>query len=104
MQRFSATSVAEYLGIVPTWTDSTMAGGSSFEIFVAHAAEAIRSGCCEVALVSYGSNQRSARSRRLGGVAEEHTPEAQFEAPYGPLSPISMYAMAAQRHMHEFGT
>jgi acetyl-CoA acetyltransferase len=104
VSRFSATLVAEYLGIFPTWTDSTMAGGSSFEIFVAHAAEAIRAGRCEVAVVSYGSNQRSAQSRRLGGVQEEHTPEAQFEAPYGPLSPISMYAMAAQRHRHEFGT
>jgi acetyl-CoA acetyltransferase len=103
-QRFSATSVAEYLGIYPTWTDSTMAGGSSFEIFVAHASEAIRTGRCEVAVISYGSNQRSARSRKLGGVVEEHTPEAQFETPYGPLFPISLYAMAAQRHMHEFGT
>jgi acetyl-CoA acetyltransferase len=41
--RFSATQVAEYMGIRPHWTDSTMAGGSSYEIFIAHAAEAIRS-------------------------------------------------------------
>src|SRR5258708_7449518 len=68
VSRFSATQVAEYLGIFPTWTDSTMAGGASYEIFVAHAAEAIRSGRCEVALLSYGNNQRSARSRKLGGV------------------------------------
>jgi acetyl-CoA acetyltransferase len=104
VSRFSATQVAEYLGIYPTWTDSTMAGGASYEIFVAHAAEAIRSGLCEVALVSYGNNQRSARSRKLGGVIDEHIPEAQFEMPYGPLNPISLYAMAARRHMHEFGT
>jgi acetyl-CoA acetyltransferase len=104
VSRFSATQVAEYLGIFPTWTDSTMAGGASYEIFVAHAAEAIRAGRCEVALLSYGNNQRSARSRKLGGVVDEHVPEAQFEMPYGPLNPISLYAMAAQRHMHEFGT
>jgi acetyl-CoA acetyltransferase len=104
VSRFSATQVAEYLGIRPTWTDATMAGGASYEIFVAHGAEAIRSGHCEVALLSYGSNQRSARSRAFGGVIDEHAPDAQFEAPYGALSPISLYAMAAQRHMHEFGT
>lgn len=104
VSRFSATQAAEYLGITPTWTDSTMAGGSSFEIFVAHAAEAIRSGRCEVALISYGSNQRSAKTRSLGGVIDEHMPYGQFELPFGPLYPISMYALAAQRHMHEFGT
>ena len=104
VSRFSASQVAEYLGIYPTWTDSTMAGGSSFEIFAAHAAEAIRAGRCEVAVISYGSNQRSAKTRTLGGVIDPHIPYAQFEEPYGPLNPISMYALAAQRHMHEFGT
>ena len=102
--RFSATQVAEYMGIRPHWTDSTMAGGSSYEIFISHAAEAIRSGVVEVALICYGSNQRSLRSRRLDGVVDAQLPDGQFEAPYGPLSPISLYAMAAQRHMHEFGT
>jgi acetyl-CoA acetyltransferase len=102
--RFSTPQIAEYLGIFPTWIDSTMAGGSSYEMFVAHAAEAIRTGRCEVALISYGNNQRSARSRKLGGVIDESVPDAQFEMPYGPLNPISLYAMAAQRHMHEFGT
>ena len=104
LSRFSTTQLAEYLGIAPVWTDSTFAGGASYEIFVGRAAEAIRAGRCETALIAYGSNQRSARSRRLDGSAEPHTPEARFEAPYGPLSPISLYAMAAQRHMHEFGT
>jgi acetyl-CoA acetyltransferase len=99
--RFSATQVAEYLGIRPAWTDSTFAGGSSYELFVARAAEAIRTGRCRVALVSYGSNQRSARSRRLAGALDPGTPQEEFEAPYGPLNPISLYAMAAQRYLHE---
>ncbi|HEX9776366.1 MAG TPA: acetyl-CoA acetyltransferase [Actinomycetota bacterium] len=104
VSRFSVAQVAEYLGIVPTSSDGTMAGGSSYEMFVAHAAEAIRAGHCEVALISYANNQRSAKSRTFGGVIDEHTPEAQFEQPYAPLNPISLYAMAARRHMHEFGT
>ena len=104
LSRFSTTQLAEYLGLSPTWTDSTFAGGASYEIFVARAAEAIRAGQCSTVLIAYGSDQRSARSRRLGGVSEPHTPAAWFEAPFGPLDPISFYAMAAQRHMHEFGT
>src|SRR6187200_360077 len=51
LSRFSATQLGEYLGLQPLWTDSTMAGGSSFDLFVARAAEAIRDGLCEVAVV-----------------------------------------------------
>lgn len=102
--RFPAVQVAEYLGITPRWTDTTFAGGASFEIHIAHAAAAIAVGSAEVVVVAYGSNQRSAGSRRLGGVLDPHQPESQFDAPYRPLNPISFYAMAAQRHMHEFGT
>ena len=54
-------------------------------------------------MISFASNQRSARSRKLGGVVEDHTPEAQFEAPYDPLHPISYYAMAAQKYLHRYG-
>lgn len=104
VQRFSATSMAEYLGIQPSWVASTMEGGSSFELFVGAAVDAIRSDRCEVAVISYGSNQRSGRSRKLGGVSQPHTPETQYEAPYGPLVPISAYALAAQRHFHEYGS
>jgi acetyl-CoA acetyltransferase len=102
--QFSASQVAEYLGIHPRWTDSTMAGGASYELFVARAAEAVDAGLVDVALVSYGSNQRSARSRRLGGPQDEQMPAGQLESAYGPLNPISFYAMAARRHFHEHGT
>src|SRR2546428_11773354 len=92
--RFPVTQMAAYVGIRPHWTDGTLAGGASYEIFAARAARAIAAGLCEVVVVSSGSNQRSARSRRLGGATEPHMPDAQFEAPYGPLNPISLYAMA----------
>lgn len=102
--RWGASTPAEYFGIYPRWIDTTFAGGASYEIFAGHAAQAIRSGRAEVIAIVYGSNQRSARRRRLAGAADPETPESQFEAPYAPLSPISAYALAAQRHMHEFGT
>lgn len=101
--RFSATQLADHLGVVPTWTDSTFAGGSAFEMFVARAAQAIRDGQASVVVISFASNQRSARSRRLGGVFESWVPEAQFEEPYDPLYPASYYAMAAQAYLHRYG-
>jgi len=101
MSKFSVPFAAEYFGITPTWSDSSFAGGSSYEMFVTAAADAVRSGRCEVALVTYGSNQRSARSRSLGGVPDPHTPFGQLEVPYGPLFPLSMYALAAQRWLHD---
>jgi len=101
--RFSATQVAEYLGLAPRWTDSTFAGGSAFEMYVARAAQAIEAAQCSTVVISYGSNQRSARSRSLTGLYEPHTPQAQFEAPFAPLYPISYYAMAAQRYLHVYG-
>ena len=103
VSRFSATSLAEYFGLQPRWTDSTYSGGSAFEMFVARAAQAIEAGQAETVVVSFASNQRSARSRSLGGVSETHTPEAQFETPYAPLFPLSYYAMAAQRYLHAYG-
>lgn len=103
VSRFSATQLADHFGLRPRWTDSTYAGGSAFEMFVARAAQAIEDGQAEVVVISFASNQRSARSRSLGGIVENHTPEAQFETPYAPLFPLSYYAMAAQRYLHTFG-
>ncbi len=100
VSRFSATQLADHLGLTPSWTDSTFAGGSAFEMYVARAAQAIEAGQCSTVVISFASNQRSARSRSLGGVVETHTPEAQFEAPYGALYPASYYAMAAGAYLH----
>lgn len=100
--------MVEYLGLTPTFTDGTMTGGSSFELHVEHAAAAIRAGLCDTVLVTYGSDQLTRMGRRLGtgshfrGRAGVPGP-AQYEAPYGGTI-VSAYAMAARRHMHEFGT
>lgn len=101
--RFSTVQVADYLGLELRWSDSTFAGGSSYELMVARAVQAIDAGQVATVVISFASNQRSARSRKLGGVVEDHTPEAQFETPYDPLHPISYYAMAAQQYLHKYG-
>ena len=63
------------------------------------AALALEAGICNAVLICYGSNQRTAGGRLVS------MSEAQWhEAPYRPRHPITAYALAAQRHMHEFGT
>lgn len=97
-----SVTLGEYLGIIPRFADTTNIGGSAFEAHVAHAAMAIEKGYCDVALIVYGSTQRSERSRTLGGRPSILT--MQFENVWGIPQPVGGYAMAARRHMHEFGT
>lgn len=96
---FPTISVAEYLGIRPKFFDGTNIGGSSFEMHLLQAALALDAGLCDAALICYGSNQRTAGGRLVS------MSEAQWtEAPYKPRHPITAYALAASRHMHQFGT
>lgn len=99
---FPTLALAEYLGIEPKYTDSTQIGGSSFESHIGHAAAAIKAGLCEVALIVYGSTARSQPNKGGGFTKAEFL--SQYETPYGIPLPIGSYAMAAHRHMHEYGT
>jgi acetyl-CoA acetyltransferase len=92
-------SVGEYLGIRPRYSDATSMGGSSFVSHLFHAAVAIDAGLCEVALIAYGSTQRSAGGRLVSG-----SETLSYEAPYKPRYPVSMYALVASRHMYQYGT
>jgi len=97
--RMGPMALAEYLRIKPKYFDGTIIGGSSFMTHVAHAQAAIEHGLCEVAVIAYGSTQRSV-SRAAASPREYNY----YESPYRPILPISAYAMAAARHMHQFGT
>ncbi|MEX2196107.1 MAG: acetyl-CoA acetyltransferase [Thermoleophilaceae bacterium] len=92
-------NLGEYLGIAPRYSDSTQVGGSSFIAHLQHAQAAIAAGLCDVALIAYGSTQRSVG--RSSASVQEISP---WEAPYRPMLPVSGYALAASRHFHEFGT
>ncbi|HET9729589.1 MAG TPA: acetyl-CoA acetyltransferase [Acidimicrobiia bacterium] len=101
--------LAEYLGVQPHWMESTSVGGSSFEFHTMHAYRAIQNGDVDTVAIVYGSNQLSAMGRTLGtggggGGRGMAMPLAMnYEFPTG-LTLVGAYAMAAQRHMHEYGT
>jgi acetyl-CoA acetyltransferase len=97
--------VSEYLGLQPTWVDATNVGGSSWEVMARHAADAISAGDVDVVLLTYGSTARSdvKRGVRASAAAMSTAGAMQYEAPYGATL-IAKYAMAARRHMIEYGT
>ncbi len=97
--RTSGLNLSEYLGISPRFVDTTILGGSSFMFHVSHALAALQLGLCEVAVIAYGSTQRSV-GRQQASVREINP----YETPYRPFLPSTAYALAASRHMHEFGT
>jgi acetyl-CoA acetyltransferase len=99
-----AIAMAEYLGIRPRYLDSTSIGGSSFVAHAGHAALALAAGHCEVALITYGSSAWSARRAiGTGGRGATAGGADAYDAPFGTTI-IGAYALAAQRHMFEFGT
>jgi acetyl-CoA acetyltransferase len=97
--------LSEYLGLRPAHVDSTQVGGASWEILVAHAVAALQAGCCTVALVVHGSSARSdlLHRRRAGEPLRVPRGPEQFESAYG-VTLVGKYALAARRHMHEYGT
>jgi acetyl-CoA acetyltransferase len=95
----SGLTLAEYLGVQPILTDNNRTGGSSFLTHTVWAALALAAGLCDVALVAYGSNQRTGAGRLVSSWSGSN-----FEAPYKATMPVSGYALAAARHMHEYGT
>jgi acetyl-CoA acetyltransferase len=96
---FPLLSTLEYLGIRPRWFDGTNVGGSSFIGHAMSAALALSAGLCDVALICYGSVMRSASGRL---VAPPEQPI--YEVPHKPRYPMIAYALAASRHMAQYGT
>lgn len=97
--------VAEYLGLRPVWVDSTSVGGSTWEVMAAHAADAIAAGHANAVLLVYGSTARAdiKAGRRTGDLSFGARGPLQYEVPYGHTL-VAKYAMAARRHMHQYGT
>ena len=107
--RNSGLNLADYLNMYPKHVDNTTVGGGSFEFHLAHALNAIHAGRINVAVITYATLARSGGvSVGTGGVGRfghprlDPSPDS-FEELYG-LTTVGLYAMIAQRHMHQFGT
>jgi acetyl-CoA acetyltransferase len=97
--------VAEFLGLRPTWVDSTSVGGGTWEVMVEHAVAAIQAGHARTIVLVYGSTTRADLKKKLrsANLAFGARGPSQWDAPWGNTL-ISKYAMVARRHMHEYGT
>ena len=96
--------LAEYLGIQPSFSDSTQIGGASFVGHLLTAAAAISAGLCRNVVIAYGATPRGGNSISATSTARAKLDPYPFEDPFAPFNPPSSYALAATRHMHEFGT
>ena len=98
----SPTNLAHYLGIVPAYVDGTGVGGCSFMIHVRHAAAAISAGLCKTVLITHGESGAS----RIGLNRPAPNPASlpgQFEMPYGPYGPPTMFTIPVLRYMKTYG-
>lgn len=95
----AASSLAQMMGIQPKIVDNSRSGGNVFQSYVERAAWLLDAGLIDVALIGSASNQLSAS----GGLSRSSRPFV-FESVYKPVLPIGAYALAAARHMFEFGT
>lgn len=95
----SGLGLAEYYGLQPKFTENNRTGGSAFLTHIAWAALALEAGWCDVALCTYGSNQLTKAGKLVSAAGLQPV-----EAPYKPRLPVSSYALAAARHIHQYGT
>ncbi len=100
----SPTELAFYLGIEPSWADGTQVGGCSFMLHVRHAAAAINEGLCNTVLITHGESGRSrvGAGGRFGGGGGASL-NGQFEMPYGPMGPPTMFTVPVLRYMKTYG-
>ena len=99
----SPVELAYYLGITPTWADGTSVGGCSFMLHVRHAAAAINEGLCSTVLITHGESGKSRVGAGGWGAPSRQTLQGQFEAPYGPSGPPSMFTIPVLRYMQDLG-
>jgi acetyl-CoA acetyltransferase len=99
----SPTALAHYLGITPTYADGTSVGGCSFMLHVRHATAAINEGLCSTVLITHGESGRSrvGAGGRFGGGAASL--QGQFEMPYGPMGPPTMFTIPVLRYLKARG-
>ena len=87
-----------YLVLTPKRVDGTAVGGCSFMIHVRHAAAAIASGLCDTVLITHGESGRSGVGRTRNVVVPTSL-AGQFEQPYGPMGPPTLFTIPVLRYV-----
>jgi len=111
---FVPATVAEYLGLQPTFAEIVDLGGATGAGMVWRAAAAIQAGMCSTCLCLTGTRRRksgprdhhgSVDPRRLRSIppSRDRSPHAEFDAPYGMIGANVGYAMLATRYAYEYG-
>ena len=95
------TELAHYLGITPTWVDGTAVGGCSFMLHVRHAVAALTTGQCSTVLITHGESGRS-RVGRDGFARASASLSGQFEMPFGPMGPPTLFTLPVLRYMKDY--
>ncbi len=94
--------IAHYLGIKPSYVDGTSVGGCSFLIHLRHAAAAIEAGLAKTILITHGESGRSRIGQPARSVAANSL-NGQFEQPFGPFGPPTMFPIPVLRFMKTYG-
>jgi acetyl-CoA acetyltransferase len=94
--------VAKHLGITPRFTTDINLGGATAVAMLAQAAILIAANVCRFVLCAYGENRRTSWAAERHGRVRMGNED--FEECFGLTWGMGPHALAAQRHMHEFGT
>lgn len=94
--------LVHYLGITPKWVDGTGVGGCSFMLHVRHAAAAIHAGYCSTVLITHGESGKS-RINATPRPPEPQSLQGQFEMPFGPMGPPTLFPIPVLRYMKTYG-
>lgn len=112
---FVPATVAEFLGLQPTFAELVDLGGATGAGMIWRAAAAIQSGMCTSCLCLTGTRRRrrkpsgkpgkSSEPRRPRSIlpSRDRSPLAEFDSPYGMVGANVGYAMLATRYTHEYG-
>ena len=95
--------MTDYLGLDVSFINTTDVGGASYVSHVGHAADAVTCGTADVVLITQAGRPRSSEQKRGTEVDEPVSIQGDFESAYGATS-VTKAALAARRHMHEYGT
>ncbi|MBB5690209.1 acetyl-CoA acetyltransferase [Roseomonas alkaliterrae] len=93
--------LVHYLGITPKWVDGTGVGGCSFMLHVRHAAAAIHAGYCSTVLITHGESGKS-RINATPRPPEPQSLQGQFEMPFGPMGPPTLFPIPVLRYMKTY--